>query len=132
MTVVRFAAMASRIGDEVGADDQHLGLRIVDDVLDLGCSETPVDVDAHRIEQRRAEEHLEVFDAVLVEEGDPILRRDADGGETLGDLGRASVKISPGETAGVLDERNVVGAIRAVHAQDAGNAGDVVPHDGEP
>ena len=57
---------------------------------------------------------------------------DTEGRETLGDLGRASVEVSPAETAGVLDECDVVGAIRAVRTQDAGNTGDVVPHGEEP
>ncbi len=77
MTVVRLSRDRIEDRHEVGADDEHLGLGVVDDVLDLGWGEPPVDVDAHRVEQRRAEEHLEVLDAVLVEERHPILRADA-------------------------------------------------------
>ena len=72
-----------RVGDgvqhrhEVGSDDEHLGLGVVDDELDLRRREAPVDVDADGVGERRAEEHLEVLDAVLVEEGDAVLRTDA-------------------------------------------------------
>ena len=58
---------------EVGPDDEHLGLRVVDDVLDLGRREAPVHVDADRVQQRGAVEDLEVLDAVLVEERDAVL-----------------------------------------------------------
>ena len=69
---------------EVRTDDEHLGVCVVDDVLDLWRSETPVDVDAHGIDQRRPEEDLEVLDGVLVEEGDAILVSDAGCGEPVG------------------------------------------------
>ena len=36
---------------EVLADDQHLRLGVVDDVLDLGWGQAPVDVDADRVQQ---------------------------------------------------------------------------------
>ena len=68
-------------GHEVGTDDEHLGLAVVDDVRDLGRGEPPVDVDAHGVAERGAEDHLEVLDAVLVEERDAVLRPDAGGRE---------------------------------------------------
>jgi hypothetical protein len=54
-------------GHEVGADDEELCRRVVDDELDLGWGESPVDVDADGVRQGGAEEDLEVLDPVLVE-----------------------------------------------------------------
>ena len=62
---------------EVRADDQHLGVGVVDDELHLRRGQAPVDVDADGVQHRRAERHVEVLDAVLVEEGDPVVRADA-------------------------------------------------------
>ena len=72
--------------DEIGTDDEHLGLGVVDDVGDLGPGESPVDVDTDGVEQGRSEEHLEMLDRVLVEERDPVLGADACGMQGLGDL----------------------------------------------
>ena len=87
--------MASSTRHEVGPDHEHLGLGVVHDVLDLGRREAPVDVDAHGVEQRRPEEHLEVLDAVLVEERDPVLRPDAGVGQRLRDTARPLVQLGP-------------------------------------
>ena len=113
---------------EVGPDDEHLGLGVVDDVLDLGRSEPPVDVDADRVEERRAEEDLEVFDAVLVEERDAVLRSDTLGGECLSGLRGAVTQLGPGERPIVLDECRVIRTVGAMDPDDVGKAADVVPH----
>ncbi len=49
------------------ADQEDLGLGVVDDVLHLGRSEAPVHRYAHRVELRSSKEIGEVLGAVLVE-----------------------------------------------------------------
>jgi hypothetical protein len=80
---------------ELGADDENLRLGVVDDVLDLGCGEAPVDVDAHGVEERGPVEHLEVGDAVHVEEGNTVLVAHAGGREAVGHALRALVQVRP-------------------------------------
>ena len=82
-------------GHELRTDDEHLGLRVVGDVGDFRWRQTPVDVDAHGVDQRASVEHLEVLDAVLVEERHPILTADPRGLERLGHLTRALVQLRP-------------------------------------
>ena len=85
--------------NEVGADDEHLGRRVVDDEGDLGRRQPPVDVDAHGVAEGRAVEHLEVLDAVLVEEGDAVLRPDAGGPQAGGHPPRPLVQLGPRDAA---------------------------------
>ena len=82
---------------EVGADDQHLGLGVVDDELHLGRGEPPVDVDTHGVQHRRTEGDVEVLDAVLVEERHPVLGADAGIGERLRNPRRALQQLRPRE-----------------------------------
>ena len=98
--------MACRTGTKSGPTTSTLASASFDDVLDLGRGQPPVDVDAHRVEQRRAEEHLEVLDAVLVEERDAILAADAGSGQQVGHPARPLVQLRPSSsTALAQDER---------------------------
>ena len=76
--------MASSTGTKSGPTTSTLASASLTMYSTSGGGEAPVDVDAHGVEQRRAEEHLEVLDAVLVEEGDAVLVADAGGGEPVG------------------------------------------------
>ena len=111
---------------EVGPDDDHLGLGVVDDELDLRRSQPPVDVDADGVEQRGAVEHLEVLDAVLVEEGDVVAAADAGRLQAGGDATRALVQLGPRDLPIVEDESHLVGALAGVRAQDVSDVVD--PH----
>ena len=58
---------------ELRADDHDLGLRVVDDLRDLGRRQPPVDRHVDRAELGQAEGDLEPLEAVLVEERDPVV-----------------------------------------------------------
>ena len=105
-------------GHEVGPHHEHLGFGVVHDVLDLRRDEAPVDVDAHGVEQRRPEEHLEMLDPVLVEEGDAVLRSDPGVRQRLPDTAGALVQLGPGERALAQDDRGVPGPVASVDAHD--------------
>ena len=120
--------IASSDRDEVRTDDEHLGLGVVDDELDLRRREPPVDVDGDGVQQCCTEEHVEVLDAVLVEEGDAVLGADADAGERLRRPARTFVDLCPGEATFPFDQRDVVRATDAVHSNDACHVGDLCSH----
>jgi hypothetical protein len=59
---------------ETFAHEHHAGLRIVEDIGNLGRGEAPVDRGHHRADPRRADESLEIERVVLAEERDAITR----------------------------------------------------------
>ena len=109
---------------EVRSNDEHLGLGVVDDVLHLRPGEAPVHVDADRVQQRCAVEHLEVLDAVLVEKRDTVLIAHPGGGEQVGYPARALVQLGPRESPIPQHERGVIGTVYAVDADDVGDGFD--------
>ena len=111
---------------EVGTDDEDLRLGVVDDELDLGRGEAPVDVDAHGVGEGGAEEHLEVLDPVLVQERDAVLRTDAGRGQAGRDTARPLVQVGPRLAAVAEHQGRAVGRVRGVLTQDVGEVLD--PH----
>ncbi len=73
------------------------GAGVVDDGGHLGRGQSPVDGHRDGTEQCAAEEHLEVLDAIAVEEGDPVAGADAVGGQGAGHLDGPVVELAPGE-----------------------------------
>ena len=112
---------------EIGPDDQDLGLGVVDDVLDLGGGQTPVDVDAHGVDHRRTEHHLEVFEAVLVEERDAFLLADSRSQQALRGPSRAVSQLRPSERSIAQDQCGLVTLRFSVNANDPRQIRDV-PH----
>ena len=108
---------------EAGADHEHLGAGVGDDVGDLGWGEAPVDVDRDGVAEGGAEHHLEVLDAVLVEERHAVAGPDAGRAEGRGDPPRPLVERRPGDRPPVEHQADAVGSLGGVHAQDVGNRG---------
>ena len=77
---------------EVRSDEEHFGLRVVDDVGDFRRCEAPVDADGHGVGTRTAEDDLVEEVRVLVEKGHAPGGTDPFGDETVGDLVRAPVE----------------------------------------
>ncbi len=120
--------MASRIGTKSGPTTSTLASASLTMYSTSGGGEAPVDVDADGVEQRRAEEHLEVLDAVLVEERDAVAGPDTRRGEAAGDLARPLQQLGPADGPLAEDQRRVVGAFGAVDADDVRHAVDLVAH----
>jgi len=108
--------------EEIRTDKEDLGLGIVDDLGHLRCGQPPVDGHVHRIELAAGVQHVEVGEAVLVDEGQPVSRSDALGRERLGQPIRALVALPPrarlgfGRTGGV-DEHDLVRRLRGPSPQ---------------
>ena len=111
-------------GHELLAHDQHLRLRVVDDVRDLGCGEPPVHRDVDGVDLRPADQDVEVLRPVLVEEGDPVLRVDALGEQGIRHAARALVQLAVGDAAIAHAQRNMVTAFDAVDSGQVGDARD--------
>ena len=71
---------------EVGANQQHPRLGVVDDVLHLRRSQTPIHGQRDGVAHGRTEEHGEVLAGVLVENGHPVLRSHALGTQGVSHL----------------------------------------------
>ncbi len=109
---------------EVGSDDEDLGLGVADDECDLRRGEAPVDVDRHGVAERRAVHHLEVLDAVLVEERNPVLVADTGGGEAGCDAPRPLVELRPRDLPIAENERDGFGFAGGVGTKNVGDALD--------
>ena len=117
--------------NEVGANNEHLGGRVVHDVCNLWWSKSPVDIDADRIEQAARIEHLEVIDAVLVQECNAVLRANASSLQCICNLARALVQLRPRLGLVALHKGNVGWLRGSVRADDACDVSNVIPHLGE-
>ena len=113
-TEVRASAMASRIGTKSGPTTNTLAWASLTMNSTSGGGEAPVDVDAHGVGEGGAEEHLEVLDAVLVQERDAVLRPDAGRAEPGGDAARPLVQLGPGLAAIAQHEGGAVGLVSGV------------------
>jgi hypothetical protein len=114
--------------EELLADEEHLGVGVVDDELHLGWGEPPVHRDRDRVELGTAEEVHEVLGRVLVEVGDAARSADPEGQEALRDAARLGVELGerPGAVTGG-DRRRRWCRLGPV-AADAGQAHDLVDH----
>ncbi len=129
-------------GELVGVDEQ-LGRRVVDDELELGDREAPVEQHRHRTGASARELHVEELDAVVGEHGDPVAPFDAERSEVGGHRVDAGVEVAVGEAAAggdlahrfgvgsVFDVRRdpVIGRHRPVAGRARGNLGHLFPSD---
>ena len=110
--------IAADLAEHVGkafADEQHLGLAIVDDVGDLGRRQPPVDRGHHRAKLGRGDQHLEIQRVVLAQISDAIALGDPQHGKALRrpvasriELTEAQMLLAESESRGVgLDSRVV-------------------------
>ncbi len=110
------------------ADEQDLGLGVVDDVQHFRWREPPVDRDHHRIGLGRAEQQLEEDVAALVEMGHPGLRPDAFGDQRVGHPARGAVERGVGGGAASMDDGGNVGAKRRMVTHDVGQSRNLDAH----
>ena len=97
-----------RGGDgRIGQDDDRLAVR--QDVLDLGSGQAGVGGDQHAAGQRHGEVEHDLFGAVAGETHHPRLARDSHCLQALGDLLHLLGGLGPGEAAGTVDDRGLVG-----------------------
>ena len=80
--------------EELGADDQHPGGRVVEDLRDLRWREPPVHGGEHGPELHRAEQELEELRHVLVEDRHSVAALDAGGAQRVRDLVRPRVELA--------------------------------------
>jgi hypothetical protein len=111
--------------DELLPHHEHLGRRVVDDERGLRRCEPPVHGDQHRVELRRAEQHLEVLEAVLVEDRDAVARADAHGAQLLGDAVRPLVQLCVRDGAVAEQVGRRVRRCRRVHPHHVGDVGEL-------
>ena len=112
--------MACRHGGEdvvdLGVDQEHRGLGVLHDVLDLVGSQAEVDGDEDPAEAADPEERREQAGGVGRDDGDPLTRADAQPVETgglepgtIGELGEGQRRPGLGRLVGLVDEGNLIG-----------------------
>lgn len=94
---------------------------MVQDVGHLGRGKSPVHGNGDRIDLGGTEQHGEVLGHVLVEERDPILIGNTGGKHGLGHLARFCMELGVGPRVVVLDQRNLVGTLVRVIADQFTN-----------
>jgi hypothetical protein len=125
---LEFAADLLDHREVVLADEQDLGLGVVDDVQHLGRGEPPVDRHDHRVGLGDAEQQLEEEVVRLVEMGDAGLRPDAVGDQRIGDLAGGPVERGVGGGAALVDDGRHVRLAGRVAAHDIGKPRDFDGH----
>src|SRR5438067_12751308 len=103
------------LGDELGADEQHRRLAVLDDEGDLGSREPPVHRCHHHAGLHRSHQQLEIDVAVLAEIGDAIALLDVHRYEPVGDLVGLDVEFDrTGDAPLELIGDGVAAALRAL------------------
>ena len=85
------------VGEELVTDEEDRRFGVVDYLGHLRRRQPPVDVDEDCVELGRTEQHLEVFRRVLVDTGNPALRRHTGGPQRLSDGVGAAIEFAPGD-----------------------------------
>ena len=110
--------------EEFIADDDGARLRILDDVQHLRRREPPIHRNANGAQFREAEDDLEEFGAVLLDEGDAIAETHARRPERLRDLAGTGIELRERKGPVAGDQRHGIRSPRRVDAHDVGDAGD--------
>jgi len=115
-------------GDELGADEQHRRLAVLDDESHFGGGEAPVHGRHHHIGLDRAEQQLEIEVAVLAQIGDAFMRLDAQCFQAVADAVGLDIKFRERSRAPLEFEGDRVAAgFRAV-AHHLGKRPSVLLH----
>ncbi|CAB4908977.1 unannotated protein [freshwater metagenome] len=114
---------------EVWANDQHFGRCIIDDVQHLWPDESPVDIDAHRVEQRTAVQHFKMFDRVLIKKSHSILHTDTGSAKCLRHLAGSVIQLRPRLLFCSLNQRSTCSVLCTMTANNVCQVVDVVCHD---
>ena len=106
---------------EIGADEQQLGLGVIDDEGDLGWRQAEIDRHQHDARLGRAEPQFEEGGDVLRQEGDPPRGRDVSGDQALRHLAGPPVEHRISDLFAFEMQRHHLGARCGVAACDVGN-----------
>ena len=109
------------VTEELGPDDDHCSTGVVDDLQHLGGRQPPVHGDDDGPELGQSECDFEEFDAVLLDERDPVPEPDACGPEGVGGLTRPGVQLAVSDDALTHDEGGDISPLGAVHPHDVGD-----------
>jgi hypothetical protein len=113
----------------VGVDEYHLGLSIIEDVGDLGRGETDIYRRQAGPRLGRAEPDLVEAVAILGENGDTVLRGDAQRNEALCDVRGGAVQLGIGAAARAERQGDLIAAHARLHAHDVGKTLNLVEVD---
>ena len=107
--------------DELCANDKYFCFCVVDDVFHFGWSKTPVDINAHCIDECCTKADLKVGDAVHVKKCDTIFGLYSGCSETIGDALGVFVHFSPRELTGAFNKAGVLRTSRTVGTDNVSN-----------
>ena len=108
--------------------NQNFGGSVINNEFHFWWSKTPVDVDRYCIDECTTVEHLEVFDAVLIEECNSVLHANASCLQCVGHSDGTFIQFAPCARAFTFNQR-VIGSTRnSVGTNDVSKGGYVFSH----
>jgi hypothetical protein len=110
------------------ADEQDLGLGVVDDMQHFRRRQAPVHRHHHRTGLGHAEQKLEIEVAALVEMGHPCPRPDTLGNQPLRDAAGGAVQRGVARRPALVDQGGCIRPVGGMRARNIGEAKHLEPH----